>query len=115
MEPVRPSALHTVAKMADAVVYAVAAGGVIAGGLLFRDDQLGFAVLTWSLTLVAGAGLRVAAWALKALGQLMLRTERLVEDVADLRASGGPVNDPGPGHGAPDQPPDPYRRWGNWH
>ena len=113
MEPVRPSALQTVAKMADALVYAVAAGGVIAGGLLFRDDHLGFAVLAWCLTLVAGAGLRVAAWALKALGQLLLRTERLVEEVADLRTAGPATPEPGPRHG--DAPPDPYRRWGSWH
>ena len=110
MEPVRPSSLQTVAKMSDALVYAVAAGGVIAGGLLFRDDHLGFAVLTWCLTLVAGAGLRVAAWALKALAQLLLRTERIAEDVADLRATDRPVTPPGT-----DAPPDPYKRWGSWH
>ena len=111
MEPVRPSALYTVARMSDALVYAVAAGGVIAGGLLFRDDHLGFAVLAWCLTLVAGAGLRVAAWALKALAHLLLRTERLVEEVGDLRAVGGAQTGPKP----PEAPPDPYRRWGDWH
>lgn len=109
MEPVKPSEMHTAARVADALVYAVGVAGVVAGGLLFRDGEIGFAVVAWSLTFVAGAALRLASWAAKALAQLLVRTERLIEDVNDLRTAG--VAAPGPRDS--DRPGDP--RWGRWH
>lgn len=109
MEPVRPRELETAARIADALVYAAGIAGVIAGGLLFRDDAIGFAVVAWALTFVAGAGLRLAAWSARALAQLLVRTERMAEQIADLR--GAPALPPR----NPDAPPDPYRRWGGWH
>jgi hypothetical protein len=111
MEQVRPKELQTAARVADALVYAAGLAGIIAGGLLFRDGQAGFAVVAWALAFVAGAGLRLAAWCARALALLLVRTEALTEAVGDLH------RDPGQG-GAPrpaDGPPDPYRRWGGWH
>jgi hypothetical protein len=115
MESIRPRELHTAARVADALVYAAGAAGVIAGGLLFRDGETGFAIVAWALTFVAGAALRLAAWASKALAQLLVRTDQIAEDVADLRRNGltGPAVGGGPEPG-PDVP-DPYRRWGGWH
>jgi hypothetical protein len=112
MEPVRPRELVAAARVADALVYAAGVAGIVAGALLFRDGQPGFAVVAWALAFVAGAALRLASWCAKALAQLLTSTDRLREDVADLRRT-----DLGPGATPPRDPdvPDPYRRWGGWH
>ena len=109
MEPVRPRELQLAARVADALVYAAGVAGVIAGALLFRDGEVGFAVIAWALTFVAGASLRLASWASRALAQLLIRTDQIAEDVRDLHAA------PPPAPRDPDAPPDPYRRWGGWH
>jgi hypothetical protein len=112
MEPVKPRELHTAARVADALVYAAGVAGIVAGGLLFRDEQVGFAVVAWTLAFVAGAGLRLAAACARALALLLTRTERIAEDLAELRTSGPTAPPPAGGDG----PPDPYRRWGGgWH
>jgi hypothetical protein len=112
MDPIRPRELHTAARIADALVYAAGTAGVIAGGLLFRDGEMGFAVVAWALTFVAGAALRLAAWASKALAQLLVRTEQIADDVAMLRADTQRTDQSSP----PEEgQPDPYRRWGGWH
>jgi hypothetical protein len=113
MDPIRPRELLTAARIADALVYAAGTAGVIAGGLLFRDGELGFAAVAWALTFVAGAALRLASWASKALAQLLVRTEQIADDLAELRRAGeAPPPSPGDTSGIP----DPYRRWGSgWH
>jgi len=80
------SQLTTGARVADALVYAVGVAGVIAGGLLLQQDQLGFAVVAWSLTFVAGAGLRLAAWVARGVAELLGRQARMEDALADLRA-----------------------------
>lgn len=84
MEPIRPSELHTAARIADALVWAAGLAGAIAGALLFRDGDLGFAIVAWVLTFIAGAALRLASWASKALAALLTRTERIEEELATL-------------------------------
>ena len=112
MDPIRPRELVTAARVADALVYAAGVAGIVAGGLLFRDDQAGFAVVAWALAFVAGAALRLASWCAKALAELLERTGRIAEDVARLRGELGPAPEQ---QRAEDRPPDPYRRWGGWH
>ena len=111
MEPVKPRELQTAARVADGLVYAAGFAGVVAGALLFRDGQPAFAVVAWVLTFVAGAGLRLASWATKAIAQILIRTEQTLEEVRDLRGPGAATPPPRD----PDAPPDPYRRWGGWH
>jgi hypothetical protein len=82
MEPIRPLQLHTAARIADALVWAVGLAGVVAGALLYRAGDFGFAIVAWILTFVAGAGLRLASWATKALAELLIRTERIEEELA---------------------------------
>ncbi|MGH8901495.1 MAG: hypothetical protein ACRDYA_07380 [Egibacteraceae bacterium] len=82
MEPIRPLQLHTAARIADALVWAAGLAGVVAGALLYRAGDLGFAVVAWVLTFVAGAVLRLASWATKALAELLVRTERIEERLA---------------------------------
>lgn len=110
MEPVKPSHLHTAARVSDALVYAAGIAGVIAGGLLLRSGDTGFAVVAWTLTFVAGASLRLASWAAKALAELLVRTERIEDSLA---RQGAEAATPEPTR--PDGPADPYRRWGGWH
>lgn len=111
MEQVQPRELQAAARVTDALVYAAGVAGVIAGGLLFRDGQVGFAVVAWALTFVAGAGLRLASWSARALAQILVRTEQMQQQLSDLH--GTPPSPPAPRD--PDAPPDPYRRWGGWH
>jgi hypothetical protein len=49
MDPVKPRELVTAARVADALVYAAGVAGIVAGAMLFRDDQVGFAVVAWAL------------------------------------------------------------------
>ena len=111
MEHVRLRELAVAARVADALVYAAGVAGVVAGGLLFRDGEPVFAVVVWIVTFIAGAALRLASWGARALAEILERTRRLEDDVARLAA-------PSPGGGSPrrpDEPPDPYGRWGGWH
>lgn len=109
MESIKPAELRTAARIADALVYAAGLAGVVAGGLLFRDGNIGFAIVAWALTFIAGAMLRLAAWVARALAELLTRSERMTEDLDELLARGR-------GRGASphdDDVPDPYRRWGH--
>lgn len=110
METIKPRELQVAARVAEALVYAAGVAGIVGGALLFREDQVGFAVIAWVLTFIAGAVLRLAAWAARALAQLLVRTEQIAEELHDVRGAGAapPPRDP-------DAPPDPYRRWGGWH
>jgi hypothetical protein len=112
MEQASARELQTGARIADALVYAAGVAGIVAGGLLFRAGQPGFAVVAWALTFVAGAALRLAAAMARALAKLLLRTEQLEAAIDDLRRSGTTAPPPPPQR---DAPPDPYRRWGGWH
>lgn len=112
---IRPRELITAARVADALVYAVGAAGVLAGGLLFRDGSLGFAVVAWALTFVGGAGLRLAAWAARALAELLVRSRRIEDDLAALLRERAASSRPPAEREANEPPPDPYRRWGGFH
>jgi hypothetical protein len=91
-------------RTADALVYTVGICGVVAGGLLLRDGALGFAVVAWVLTFVAGATLRLIS--------------AITRGIADLKSTLERPDDPPPQPTPPsatDDPPYPYRRWSGWH
>jgi hypothetical protein len=91
-------------RIADALVYTVGICGVVAGGLLLRDGSLGFAVVAWVLTFVAGATLRLIS--------------AITRGIADIKGELERPHDPPPQPTPPttsDGPPDPYRRWSGWH
>jgi hypothetical protein len=120
MAEVKPSELYTAARVADALVYAVGVAGVVGGGLLFQQDELGFALVAWALTFCVGAVLRLVAWTTKGMAQMLRRTDHLVEEVARLshEQRQAPASPPLTDEGS--QPrrrsaPDPYQRWGGWH
>ncbi|QBI18608.1 hypothetical protein ER308_02860 [Egibacter rhizosphaerae] len=131
MEQVKPRELIVAARVADALVYAAGVAGVVAGGVLFMEGQRWFAVVAWVLTFVAGAALRLAAWAAKALAELLERTARMERDLTHLLVrpreqdpgAGPHERDLPPGFGdsggrrpgGRDEPPDPWKRLGGWH
>ncbi|HUH07142.1 MAG TPA: hypothetical protein VML96_04965 [Egibacteraceae bacterium] len=105
MERVNPRELRTAARVADALVYAAGIAGVVAGALLFEAGDAGFAVVAWALTFVAGAGLRLAAAAARALAELLVRSRQMEDDLAALRGAQAAPRES-------DGVPDPYPRWG---
>jgi len=108
MDRIRPQQLHVAARVADALVYVVGIAGIVAGGLLFRDGESALALVAWVLTFVAGAALRLAAWATRAIAQLLVAAERMEHDLAVLLRDHAAE--------APQEPSrDPYGRWGGWH
>lgn len=110
---IRPRELDTAARITEGLVYAVAIAGVVAGALLYREGQLGFAVVAWVMTFAAGTVLRLAAWGARALAELLIRTRSVEEDLASFRATLASSSQTGPEGGQ--GPPDPYRRWSGWH
>lgn len=113
MDRIEPSQLRTAARVADALVYAAGAVGVVAGGLLVQSGRLPYALLAWVLTFIAGAVLRLAAEGARAVAELLLRSERIERTLDDLRADRAAAT--APGLDAPGGVPDPYRRWGGHH
>lgn len=112
MNMIKPGDLRTAARVAEAMVYAAGLAGVIAGGLLFQQGSLAYALVAWVLTFVAGAMLRLAAWGTRALAELLERADRIERGLDELRADrvAGRRGDDGP-----ERVPDPYRRWGGFH
>ena len=104
MQRVSLRELAIATRTADALVYTVGICGVVAGGLLLRDGSIGFAVVAWVLTFVAGATLRLIS--------------AMTRGIADIKGKLERPDDPPPQPTPPataDDPPDPYRRWGGWH
>lgn len=95
--------LAVATRIADALVYTVGVAGVVAGGLLLRAGSIGFAIVAWVLTFVAGATLRLVSAITRGIADIKSELERENQPLPEPAAPG------------PDDPPDPYRRWGGWH
>lgn len=112
MAGVTPRELTVAARVADGLVYACGLAGVVAGGLLFREGQTSWAVIAWTLTFVAGAGLRLAAAVTRAIAEVLARQTAIEQELRTLR--GGDL-DQGQRH-VPGQAPQPRRSpWSGWH
>lgn len=103
MERISQRELAMATRVADALVYTVGIAGVVAGGLLLRSGSIGFALVAWVLTFVAGASLRL----LSAITRGITDLKRELDQPRDALPPLPPPD--------PDAPPDPYRRWGGWH
>ena len=95
--PATSTQLTTATRVADALVYAVGIAGVVAGGLLLRRGDIGFAVVAWCLTFVAGAGLRLAGFIARGVAEMLVRQARIQEAIDDLRAERVASERRGPG------------------
>lgn len=105
MQRVSLRELAIAARTADALVYTVGVAGVIAGGLLLRGGSIGFAIVAWALTFVAGATLRL----------ISAITRGIADIKRELESRSEPAPPPPAPAPSPNAPPDPYRRWGGWH
>ena len=107
---VRPGQLHSAARLSTALVYTVGVAGVIAGGVLWREGNVPFALVAWALTFVAGAALQLVAWLTRGVAQILQRIEQLGEEIRLMRG------DRLTSEGLAD-PDDPYGRrgWSQWH
>lgn len=92
-----PKDLHGAARVAQVLAYAAGLAGVIAGGLLYNEGELGFAVVAWVLTFATGAMLVIAAFLARGMAALLGRIARIEQDVATFVAHRGadvPARDP---------------------
>ncbi|MDQ4129462.1 MAG: hypothetical protein M3133_00470 [Actinomycetota bacterium] len=99
-----PRELRSAAALAQAVAYVAGVAGVVAGALLYREGQTGFAIVAWTLTFAAGAVLMIAAFLARAAAAVLARLARIEQDVAVLVArdrEGRAVPDPWSRHRSP--------------
>lgn len=90
------------------MAYAAGLAGAAAGLVLYRRNDLGFAVAVWVLTFGVGALLMIAGFLLDGLTTLLARMTALESDVRVLVGRGGPG---GIGPQRPlDRPPNPWHR-----
>lgn len=99
-----PKDLNAAAGVAQSLAYAAGIAGVLAGGLLYRGGETGFAVVAWILTFAVGAILMVAAFLARGMAALLARITRIEQDIATFVARGvaeEPDRDPWSRHPPP--------------
>lgn len=69
----------------------------MAGGILYQQGEVPFAVAIWVLTFAVGALLMIAAFLLQAMAVLLARVAAIEQDVRVLLGRGR-APDEGPGH-----------------
>jgi len=111
MDSVKPGELRTAARVADALVYAAGVAGIVAGGLLFTSGQAPFAIVAWVLSFVAGAVLRLVAWGVRGMADLLVQNDRIERALDELRGDRAAPRE----REDAERIPDPYRRWGGFH
>ena len=92
-----PKELRGAAAVARTLAYAAGLAGVVAGGILYQQGEVPFAVAIWVLTFAVGALLMIAAFLLQAMTALLARVAGIEQDLRVLVARRGP--DAGPADG----------------
>ena len=97
-----PKDLRGAAAVARTLAYASGLAGVVAGGILYQQDEIPFAIAIWVLTFAVGAVLMIAGFLLQGLTAVLARLAMIENDVRVLvgrqptdTAVGGA---PGPDH-----------------
>ena len=88
--PPDPKDLRGAAAVARTLAYAAGLAGVVAGGILYQQGEVPFAVAIWVLTFAVGALLMIAAFLLQAMTVLLARLANLEQDVRVLVGRRGP-------------------------
>ena len=70
--------------MARTLAYACGLAGVVAGGLVYQQGEVPFAVAIWILTFAVGALLMIAAFLLQAMTAILARLAAMEQDVRVL-------------------------------
>lgn len=79
-----PKDLRGAAAVARTLAYAAGLAGVVAGGIVYRQGEVPFAVAIWVLTFAVGALLMIAAFLLHAMTAIMARLAAMEQDVRIL-------------------------------
>lgn len=85
-----PKDLRGAAAVARTLAYASGLAGVVAGGILYQQGEVPFAVAIWVLTFAVGALLMIAAFLLQAMTSLLARVTAIESDLRVLVARRGP-------------------------
>lgn len=87
-----PKELRGAAAVATSLAYVVGLAGVVAGGLVLRDQSSTVAIVVWVLTFAAGAALMIAAMVVRALASLLGRLAMIEQDVRVLVGERSPID-----------------------
>lgn len=79
-----PKDLRGAAAVARTLAYAAGLAGVVAGGILYQQGEVPFAVAIWVLTFAVGALLMIAAFLLQAMTVLLARVAAMEQDLRVL-------------------------------
>jgi hypothetical protein len=98
-----PKDLRGAAAVARTLAYASGLAGVVAGGILYQQDEIPFAIAIWVLTFAVGAVLMIAGFLLQGMTAVLARIAMIEHDVrvlvgrqpTDTSSVGGA---PGPDH-----------------
>jgi sulfite exporter TauE/SafE len=83
-------ALRGAAAVARTLAYAIGLVGVIAGGVLYQQAEVAFAMAIWVLTFAMGALLMICAFLLLAVSGLLARISAIESDLHVLVGRTGP-------------------------
>lgn len=98
-----PKDLRGAAAVARTLAYAAGLAGVVAGGILYQQGEVPFAVAIWVLTFAVGALLMIAGFLLQAMTSLLARVAAMEQDLRVLVAR----------RGAEDSAPRSSGHWGH--
>lgn len=79
-----PKDLRGAAAVAQSLAYVVGLAGVFAGALLYRADEVSFAMVVWVVTFAAGAVLMITAVLTRAIASLLARLAHVESDMRVL-------------------------------
>lgn len=85
-----PKDLRGAAAVARSLAYAAGLAGVVAGGIVYQQGELPFAIAIWILTFAVGALLMIAGFLLQAMTSLLARVTAIEQDVRLLVGRSGP-------------------------
>lgn len=89
-----PKDLRGATAVARTLAYAAGLAGVVAGGILYQQGEVPFAVAIWVLTFAVGALLMIAAFLLQAMTSLLARVAAMEQDLRVILSRGGPDTPP---------------------
>jgi sulfite exporter TauE/SafE len=84
--------------VARTLAYAAGLAGVVAGGVVYQQGEVPFAVAIWILTFAVGALLMIAGFLLQAMTAVMARLAAIEGDLRVLMGRRGPDADTTPPH-----------------
>lgn len=88
--PPDPKDLRGAAAVARTLAYAAGLAGVVAGGILYQQGEVPFAVAIWVLTFAVGALLMIAGFLLQAMTTVLARLSSMEADLRVLLGRQGP-------------------------